>query len=55
MVHLSFLQTDGVEMGRPVTPTRAEINTQAAISTTLHLQKVWEQFVADVYSILKRA
>ena len=45
-------------MGDPASPTIAEIYMQAcertAITTTLHLPKVWGQFVVDVYSILKR-
>ena len=45
-------------MGGPASSTTAEIYMQAyectAITTALHLPKVWEQFVDDVYSILKR-
>ena len=53
-----YQQTDGVTMGGPASPTTAEIYMQAyectAITTALHPPKVWEQFVDDVYSILKR-
>ena len=28
-------------------------NEQTAVSTVLHSRKVWEQFVNDIYSILK--
>ena len=45
-------------MGGPVSSTTAEIYMQAhertAISTALHPLKLWERFVHDVYSILKR-
>ena len=45
-------------MGGPASSTTAEIYMQAyectAISTALHPPKVWERFVDDVYSILKR-
>ena len=45
-------------MGCPASSTTAEICMQAhehtAISTALHPPKVWEQFVDDIYSILKR-
>ena len=45
-------------MRDPASSTTAEIYMQAhertAISTALHPPKVWEQFVDDVYSILKR-
>ena len=45
-------------MGSPPSSTTAEIYMQVhertAISTTLHPPKVWERFVDDVYSILKR-
>ena len=45
-------------MGDPASSTTAEIYMQArertAISTGLHTPKVWERFVDDVYSILKR-
>ena len=44
-------------MGGPTSSTIAEIYMQAyectAISTALYPRKVWEQFVDDVYSILK--
>ena len=44
-------------MGGPASSTTAEIYMQAyectAITTALHLPKVWEQFVDDIYSILK--
>ena len=53
-----YQKTDGVAMGGPASSTTAEIYMQAykrtAITTALHLLKVWEQFVDDVYSILKR-
>ena len=45
-------------MGGPASSTTAEIYIQAyertAITTALHSPKVWERFVDDVYSILKR-
>ena len=45
-------------MGDPASSTTAEIYMQAyectAITTALHPPKVWERFVDDVYSILKR-
>ena len=45
-------------MGRPASSTTALIYMQAyeqtEISTALHPPKVWEQFVDDVYTILKR-
>ena len=45
-------------MGGPASLTTAEIHMQAyertAITTALHPPKVWERFVDDVYSILKR-
>ena len=45
-------------MGDPASSTAAEIYMQAhertAISTALHPPKVWERFVDDVHSILKR-
>ena len=45
-------------MGGPASSTAAEICMQAyegtAIATALHPPKVWELFVDDVYSILKR-
>ena len=54
-----YQQTDGVAMGGPASSTTAEIYMQAqegtAISTALHPPKVWERFVDDVYSILKRS
>ena len=53
-----YQQTDGVAMGGPASSTTAEIYMQAyehtAITTALHLPKVWERFADDVYSILKR-
>ena len=53
-----YQQTDGVAMGGPPPSTTAEIYMQnherTAISTALHSPKVWERFVDDVYSILKR-
>ena len=54
-----YQQTDGVAMGGPASSTTAEIYMQAhtstAISTAIHPPKVWERFVDDVYSIVKRA
>ena len=48
-----YQQIDGVAMG-----DTAEIYTQTheqtARSTALHPPKIWERFVDDVYSILKR-
>ena len=48
----------GVAMGGPASSTTAEIYMKAyeriAITTALHPPKVWERFVDDVYSILKR-
>ena len=45
-------------MGGPASSTTAEIYMQAhestAISAALHPPKVWERFVDDVYSIIKR-
>ena len=45
-------------MGGPASSATAEIYMQSyertAITTALHHPKVWEQFVDDVYSILKR-
>ena len=45
-------------MGDPASSTTAEISMQAYERTTkttaLHPSKVWERFVDDVYSILKR-
>ena len=45
-------------MGGPASSSTAEIYMQAhestAISTALHSPKVWERFVDDVYSIVKR-
>ena len=53
-----YEQTDGVVMGSPASSTTAGIYMQAhestAISTALHPPKVWEQFVDDIYSIVKR-
>ena len=53
-----YQQTDGVAMGGPAFSTTAETYMQAyertAITTALHPPKVWERFVDDVYSILKR-
>ena len=53
-----YQQTDGVAMGGSASSTTAEIYIQAyertAITTALHPAKVWERFVDDVYSILKR-
>ena len=45
-------------MGGPASSTTAEIYMQvherSAIFTVLHPLKVWERFVDDIYSILKR-
>ena len=53
-----FYQTDVVAMEGPASSTTAEIYTQThertAISTEPQAPKIWEQFVDDVYSILKR-
>ena len=53
-----YQQTDGIAMGGPASSTTAEIYMQAyehtAITTALHPPKVWERFVDDVYSVLKR-
>ena len=53
-----YQQTDGVAMGDPASSTTVEIYMQAyertAITTALHPPKVWERFVDDVYSVLKR-
>ena len=53
-----YQQTDGVAMGGSASSTTAEINMLAyertALTTALHPPKVWERFVDDVYSILKR-
>ena len=53
-----YQQTDGVAMGDLVSSTTAEIYMQAyeckAITMALQPPKVWEQFVDEVYSILKR-
>ena len=54
-----YQQTDDVAMGGPASSTTAEIYMQAyertATTKALHPPKVWERFVDDVYSILKRA
>ena len=53
-----YQQTNGVAMGGPASSITAELYMQApestAISTALHPPKVWERFVDDVYSIVKR-
>ena len=53
-----YQQSDDVAMGGPASSTTAEMYMQAyeriAITTALHLPKVWERLVDDVYSILKR-
>ena len=45
-------------MGRPASSTTTEIHMQThehtSMSTALYPPKVWEKFVDDVYSILKR-
>ena len=52
-------QTDGVAMGGPASSTTAKIYMQAyehtVITTALHPPKVWERFVDDVCSTVKRA
>ena len=46
-------------MGGPASSTTPEINMQAyertAVTTAMLPPKVWERFVDDVYSILKRS
>ena len=46
-------------MGGPASSTTPEINMQAyertAVTTAMRPPKVWERFVDDVYSILKRS
>ena len=53
-----YQQTDGIPMGGPASSTTAEIYMQAhestAISTPLQPPNVWERFVDDIYSIVKR-
>ena len=53
-----YQQTDGVAMGGPTSSATAGIYMQAyertAVTTALHPPNVWERFVDDVYSILKR-
>ena len=53
-----YQQTDGVAMRGPASSTTAEIYIQpyerTARTTALHTPKVWERFVDDVFSILKR-
>ena len=53
-----YHKIDDVAMGGPPSSTTAELYIQAhertAISRVLHPPKVWERFVDDVYSILKR-
>ena len=45
-------------MGGPASSTTAEIYMQdyerTAVTTALHPPKVWERFVDEIYSILKR-
>ena len=51
-----YQQTDGVAMGGPassITAMYMEASERTAITTALHPSKVWEQFVDDMYSILK--
>ena len=52
-----YQQTDGVVMRGPASSITAEMYSQAyestAITMALHPLKVWEQFIDDVYSILK--
>ena len=56
-IHKFYQQTDGVAIRGAVSLTTIELHVQAheqtAISTALHSQKVWEQFLDDVFSILK--
>ena len=53
-----YPQTDDTGIGGATSSTTAEAYSQnhesAAISTALQSQKIWEQFVDDLYSILKR-
>ena len=53
-----YQQTDDVAKGGPASSTRTEIYMQGhegtAISMPIHPTKVWERFVDDVCSILKR-
>ena len=53
-----YQQTNGVAMGGPASSTTTNIYMQAyertPITMALHPPEVWEQFVEDVYSILKR-
>ena len=53
-----YQQIDGITMGGPASSTTTEIYMEAdertSMSTALHPPKVWEQFVDDVYSVLKR-
>ena len=53
-----YQQTDGVAMVGPASSTTAEIymlsNERTAITTALHPPKIWERFVDDFYSFLKR-
>ena len=53
-----YQKLDGVVVGGPASSTTTEYYMQAhkkiAISAALHPPKIWEQFVDDVYSILKR-
>ena len=53
-----YQQTDVVVMGGPSSSITADIYMQAnertAITTALHPLKVWQRFVNDLYSILKR-
>ena len=53
-----YQQNDGIAMGGPASSTTGEIYMQAyehtAITTAMHPPKVWERFVDEVYSILKR-
>ena len=57
LVNLVSPTTSYLAMGGPASSTTAEIYRQAhestAISTALHPPKVWEQFVDNVYSVLK--
>ena len=54
-----YQQTDGVAMGGKTSSSTAGIDMQdhkyiLQIPTAVYPQKVWEQFLDDVYSVLKR-
>ena len=52
-----YQQTESVVMGIPTSSTTAEMyvqsHNQTAIPTALHLPKVWERFVDDIYPIFR--